>query len=133
MTSAMTAIFDFLAVAGTGLATLVGTRITYKRAPSGFLNTETRIVLDITPGGSEHASGATHRVPLQAKCYGGTINASDAETVFRALRDRLQRGTGTVNGRRIMYAFSAGPGQPLDEEKTGWPFHLGQFMVTVEE
>lgn len=131
------AIYDALAAEGTGLSSLVGTRIYEGHAPrSGtnkFTNSEAIIVYALVPGGASHVSGAIHRVIVEFKCYGGTADITQAKEVYRALWNRLQLYYETINERTIEGAREISTGRPLTEPDPEYPVYVGQFELLIKE
>ncbi len=137
MTSVAQAIFRVVTEAATALFSLVGTRVWVGHAPRGgagkFTNTVAAIVFTPLPVGKSHASGGYHRSVVEFKCYGGSTDILDAETVYRALWDQLQLKSGTFTGSTIINCTEVLAGNPQTEPETEYPVYIGQFEFEIEE
>lgn len=120
---------EHLKTSGTTLYTLVSTRIYTPRIPAGFTNSAAALEV-FRRGGTSTKEHPSHDCSFQIKCFGGTVNMSDAETVYRALYDRLQKtiGVNTTSGN-IISAFEEQIGQPLYDPTAGWPYVLTYWSV----
>ena len=124
-------LLEWLKTAGTGLYTLVATRVYCPRLPVGFVNSAPALEV-FRRGGNSKIEHAEHAASFQIKCYGGSTNAGDAESVYQALYDRLHdtEGQDTTSGN-IMAAYEEQMGQSLIDPETGWPFVLTFWRVTM--
>ena len=119
----------YAAASGTSLHTLVGARVyrDYFGAADTFTNTQAAILVQqssISTGINEHTGIYTF------KCYGGTNNPDDAETVFRALHARFSNITGNTTSGGILFSqFSSG--SPSVDPETGWPVFIATFQITT--
>jgi hypothetical protein len=131
MTDTNAVLIEHLKGTNTILYTLVGTRIYCPRVPAGFTNAQPALEVMRRSGTSKRVH-AEHTCSFQIKCYGGSQNPGDAETVYRALYDRLhnQQGVNTTSGN-IMMAVEEIIGQSLSEPDTGWPFVLTFWNVQI--
>jgi hypothetical protein len=119
----------FLAQTGSALYTLCGTRIYYGRLPTSFDNTQPAIHFQ-RRSGSRDTYLATAQPDMQFKCYGGSSNIADAETVYRALADKLHAAHNeAVTAGAIVSADETQMGQPITDPETGWPYILTFYQL----
>lgn len=131
MTDDLRVLTAFLTTTGTGLYTLVGTRVYYGDLPSGFDNTQAAVQF-VRRGGNRDAYLATARGDYQFKCYGGSGAFKDAESVYRALGDRLHAQVNQSNAYgAIIDATEDGMGQALTDPDSGWPFILCHYTINT--
>lgn len=117
-------ICEYLRTTATSLYTLCGTRVYCPRIPPGFTNTAAALEV-MRRGGDSTREHACHKASYQIKCFGGSANPGDAETVYRALYDRLQNASGiNMTGGNIMQIREEMIGQSLFDPDAGWPFVL---------
>ena len=132
MRSSANIVFDWLTVGSTGLFTLAASRVWLGKPPENFNNTS-RAVVYHPESGASNSSGSMHNETYVFKCYGGDDDILTAETLYRALWDRLQRAFGTVSAGRLVHAEQVASGQALEDPDQGWPFYLTKFQVMTEE
>ncbi len=115
-------------VSGTSLYNLCGLRIARDKTPRGYTNTAACVVVAGSSQTSEIAA------PVQTdtytfKCYGGSDDPADAETVYMALFDRLHDQTGTVSGQGgIVTSELVAATLSIDPDE-GWPVHIARFQI----
>ncbi len=83
-------------------------------------------------GGTSRGKTPQVNPSYQFKCYGGTSSHGDAETVYRALWDRLagKEMQMTASGM-ILQAEEEVMGQTLTDPDSGWPFVLAIFRIKM--
>lgn len=122
-------IYDWLtADNGTTLYGLVATRIYDPIPPKDYVNTQAALRYRVEMPKS-HVSGATHMVQVVFICYGGSQSHTDAETVARALWDRMM----AANANNIMKVEFIGGGRMLPEPDTQWPSYRHVYGVLLSE
>lgn len=123
---------DFLRQSGSSLYTLCGARIYQDRLPVSFQNTQPAVIFQRRSGSRDMYLG-TVDPDMQFKCYGGTSSFADAQTVYRALVDKLHAAgnetISTIGG--LVVAMETQLGQSITDPETGWPYILTFFQLTV--
>lgn len=122
----------FLRQSGSSLYTLCGARVYYGRLPVSFQNTQPAVVFQRRSGSRDMYLG-TVDPDMQFKCYGGTSNYADSETVYRALVDKLHAAGNelitAIGG--LVVAVETQAGQAITDPETGWPNILTFFQLTI--
>ena len=122
---------EFLIVSGTGLYTLVGTRISnVPEMPKSWNNTTAGIWFDASAGSAEPGAPVFEDL-YTFHCYPGNNSLRDSRTVARALYDRLQHAQVTIpTDGSIMTAFNiGGNGLTFREPDTGYPVTVIQYRI----
>lgn len=119
MTDPDTITYQFLTRSGTGLYTLVGSRVDYAVTPEGFQNTEARVVFRPEDGIDPLWSPVMERNYL-IECYGGSNNGwASAKAVWAALRDVWHDEANiTLAGGVFLRGWTEQPAVPLLHPKT---------------
>jgi hypothetical protein len=114
-------IYNLLTATGTGLFTLVGSRIYCPHVPVGYANSVTAIEF-FRRSGTSMREHETLYPSYQFKCYGGSPNHATAESVYRALCDVLRTAENRcVTGGVVLQTKEEVMGQAMTDPDTGWP------------
>lgn len=122
---------EYLKSTGTPLYALVGARVYCPRLPAKYANAQAAVEF-MRAGGTSKLEHEEHAPRFHVKCYGGSMNDKDADTLYRALHDRLQNAHGEdVASGTIMSAEEEVMGQPIEDPETKWPYVLSIWRVTM--
>lgn len=119
-------------VSQANLYLVIGTYIESPRLPNDYKNTRPAIGMAAI-GGMVEANYAEIQHPrFQFKCWGGSEDPRDANTVYRLLHDRLHRAWlyDTAEGR-LLSAHEDVRGQDLIDPDAFWPFTMTMYATTV--
>ena len=116
-------------LAAPGVTALTDARVYAGRdvPPVGYALTDGACIALKTRGGAIGYDGAIYTASFQVKCYAET--EVEAMALYRALYDALDCAT----GRAVLHAELEGPGTPLEEPETEWPFVLSYWSVMLRE
>jgi hypothetical protein len=122
----------YLRASGSSLYALCGARVYVPALPPKWENTAASLEV-FRRGGSSQREHELHENSYQIKCYGGTNSMADAETVYRALYDRLHNinSISTAHGA-ILWAHEEVIGQNVFDPATGIPYVLTFWNVTTK-
>ena len=124
-------LYEFLSTSGNSLYTLCAKRVYFKTPPSGFDNTSAALVYHFS--GQESTLSDLIKVIAVFKCYGGDHTDSAAETVSRALFDRLHNVSSQVEtSGSIIHAMQITATVLPDDPDTGWKVSLREFEITMQ-
>jgi hypothetical protein len=112
-----------------GVTALTGARVYAGRdvPPVGYRITDGACVVSKARPGRVGYEGALYSVSFQVKAYGATEAAAMA--LYRAMYDALEGSTSA----RILHVELEGPGMPMEEPETLWPFVLSYWTVMMRE
>ena len=128
MISGLQIVCEYARTSGTALYTLVGTRVGKGRLPAGFTNTQKAIVIQSQALTQDEFDANVQSDRYVVKCYGGSANPDDAETVFIAAYTRLHKAHGdTASGGIVMGELETGT--PMVDPDTGWPLYVAIFRI----
>jgi poly(3-hydroxybutyrate) depolymerase len=124
-------LYEHLAATGTGLYTLVGTRVYYGALPAEYDNTQAAIVY-MRRGGQRDPHLPIAQGDWQFRFYGGTSDFKNAEAVYRAAAARLHgvENAASTTGA-IVDATETGMGQAILDPQTRWPYIVSFYNINV--
>lgn len=123
-------VVDWLVQNGTTLYTSTAGRIARDRLPSGYSNSQAAIVASLASC-KPHLSTGVLESTVTFRCYGGTTQPKDAETVGLLLTDRLQMAGGNVSEGGLVLAQQI-DGMTLIDPDTGWPYYASRWRVLTK-
>ena len=107
---------------GTGLYTLIGTRIYLPDLPTGYDNTQACVLVYRRGGNGESYTNKVIHPSYQIRCYGGSTKISDAEAVALAFYERFNGKHMTQNAAgRIIHVSVSFPQGAQREPDSGYP------------
>jgi len=131
MKSILQIVYDVITTAGYQIATDVSGRVWANIMPSGFANTQKSIVYHVSSAAAE-ISDATFEATVVCKCYGGSNNPLDAESVFRNLYDRLVKNRGEAVSSGVILKFWLESLSASVDPDEGWPVVIAIFRLRAE-
>ncbi len=126
-------IFEFLTTTGTGLYTLVGTRVWCPLAKAEWKNETAAIVYHPAIESNHGAATEVITGSYVFKCYGGTKQYTNARAVYRALNDRLHGvALETKTEGSIIWAEQVVSAQLPPEPGTAYPAHMATYKIITQ-
>lgn len=118
-------------LADTAISNLVDTRLWSERTTpaKGYSPNDGHALCVAVRGGTTPYYRFDNNVSLQVKCYG--VNEVAAQTLYRAVYDRLHFTTSADARPPILNAECEVLGQTLEEPDTDWPFVIGFFSLMI--
>ena len=114
------------------LSESVGNNVWLTQLPQGYKNNTPAIVFWFETQ-KQHENSAQIVATVSFRCYGGTALPSDAESIYIALRDRLQGAVEKKSSGTLVSSYEISAQQLPPDPDTGWPVYLAKFQIIAEE
>ncbi len=120
-------LYEALTLTGGALTAQIGKRAWSPIAPSSWQNEDPAVVYTFLAP-ALNVSTLTETGQVAIRCYGGSSQYNDANTIMRLLGQQLHDQQFDLDSGGLVYVWQASNNTGLRDPDTGWPYALATMV-----